>query len=88
MAVAETAGLVTITTNAPSIRDQRENCRQSLRVLKGIKEMNRSIYSKSSITLGLGETESDVAKTMRDLREASVDILTLPQAVERPHPSQ
>ncbi len=63
----------------PKIRDPRATYKQSLRALKGIKELNPSIYSKTSIMLGLGESESDLVKTMRDLREVDVDILTLGQ---------
>jgi lipoic acid synthetase len=61
------------------VRDPRATYEQSLQVLKYIKEVNSSAYTKSSIMLGLGETESDVVKTMEDLRRADVDILTLGQ---------
>jgi lipoic acid synthetase len=63
----------------PKIRDPRATYEQSLRVLKAIKELNPSVYSKSSIMLGLGETEDDLVKTMKDLRRVNVDILTLGQ---------
>lgn len=63
----------------PKARDPRATYGQSLNVLKTIKELNPSIYSKSSIMLGLGETESDLVKAMRDLRSVNVDILTLGQ---------
>lgn len=63
----------------PKVRDPRATYRQSLKVLKAIKELNPAISSKSSIMLGLGETESDLARTMKDLREVEVDILTLGQ---------
>jgi len=63
----------------PKVRDRRAAYKQSLRVLKGIKALNPSIYSKTSIMLGLGESESDLVKTMKDLREVNVDILTLGQ---------
>jgi lipoic acid synthetase len=63
----------------PKVRDPRATYKQSLRVLQGIKRLNRGLYSKSSIMLGLGETESDLVRTMRDLREVDVDILTLGQ---------
>jgi len=63
----------------PSVRDPRAAYHQSLRVLRAIKQLNPKGYSKSSIMLGLGETESDLLRAMRDLREAGVDILTLGQ---------
>lgn len=61
------------------VRDPRATYAQSLKVLRAIKGLNPTGYSKSSIMLGLGETESDLLKTMRDLREVDVDILTLGQ---------
>jgi len=61
------------------VRDPRATYRQSLKVLKAIKELNPAIRSKSSIMLGLGETEIDLITTMRDLRNVRVDILTLGQ---------
>ncbi len=63
----------------PKIRDPRATYTQSLGVLRGIKELSSEIYSKSSIMLGLGESETDVIKTMKDLRKVDVDILTLGQ---------
>jgi lipoyl synthase len=64
---------------SPKIRDPRATYKQSLRVLKGIKELDPTVYSKSSIMLGLGETESDLVKAMKDLRDVDVNILTLGQ---------
>ena len=63
----------------PKVRDPRATYKQSLRVLKGIKDLNPAIYSKSSIMLGLGEAEGDLLKTIRDLRDVNVDVLTLGQ---------
>lgn len=63
----------------PHVRDRRATYEQSLRVLSGIKRLNSKVYSKSSIMLGLGETEADLAETMQDLRKVDVDILTLGQ---------
>ena len=64
---------------SPKVRDPRASYKQSLRVLKGIKELDPTVYSKSSIMLGLGETEGDLVKAMKDLRSVDVDILTLGQ---------
>jgi len=63
----------------PKARDPRAKYRQSLNVLKSIKELKSTVCSKSSIMLGLGESERDLLTTMRDLREVNVDILTLGQ---------
>jgi lipoic acid synthetase len=69
----------TTATLTPKIRDQRATYKQSLQVLKSIKQLDRGVYSKTSIMLGLGETEDDLIKTMKDLREVDVNILTLGQ---------
>lgn len=61
------------------VRDPRASYKQSLMVLKFIKKLRPTVYSKSSIMLGLGETDSDLLATMRDLRDVNVDILTLGQ---------
>jgi lipoyl synthase len=63
----------------PKIRDPRATYKQSLRVLRTLKEFNPNIFTKSSIMLGLGETESDIRQTLCDLRNVQVDILTLGQ---------
>ncbi|HLC96245.1 MAG TPA: lipoyl synthase [Candidatus Nanoarchaeia archaeon] len=55
---------------------------QSLQFLKNIKEMNPKQATKSSIMLGLGEIDKEVIKTMRALRFAKVDILTLGQYLQ------
>ena len=54
---------------------------RSLEVLRYLKEsgVNRT---KSGIMLGLGETEEEVLETMRDLREAEVDVLTIGQYLQ------
>lgn len=61
------------------VRDPRAGYRQSLRVLAGAKAARAGLFTKSSIMLGLGETEDEVLATMRDLRGAGVDLLTIGQ---------
>jgi len=76
-----------------SVRDVRSSYDQSLAVLRRAKEvvakagpaMDRPMLTKSSIMVGLGETEAEVEETMRDLREASVDVVTIGQYL-RPTP--
>lgn len=60
-------------------RDRRASYNLSLGVLRKAKQMSSSTYIKSSMMLGLGETEEMVLKTMADLRNAGVDIITLGQ---------
>ena len=58
------------------VRDHRASYEQSLNVLRNVKLFNNKVYTKTSIMLGLGETDSEVIDTMKDLREADVDVIT------------
>ncbi|KAF5827959.1 hypothetical protein DUNSADRAFT_18455 [Dunaliella salina] len=62
------------------VRDPRANYRQSLDVLKTAKECG--VYTKSSIMLGLGETDDEIIDTMLDLKDVGVDIFTLGQYLQ------
>lgn len=55
---------------------------QSLAVLKHAKALKEGMVTKSSIMLGLGETDKEVKQTMADLRAIDVDILTLGQYLQ------
>jgi lipoic acid synthetase len=68
-----------------SIRDVRCSYDQSLAVLRWAKERSPQTITKSSIMVGVGETDSEVLETMRDLRSAGVDVVTLGQYL-RPTP--
>jgi len=61
------------------IRDPRANYKQSLAVLKHAKLHNPKVYTKTSIMLGLGESEEEVIQAMVDLRASGVDIITFGQ---------
>ncbi len=63
-------------------RDARCGYEQTLDVLANVKTLDPRICTKSAILLGLGETAGEVLKTMRDLRERNVDILTLGQYLQ------
>lgn len=69
----------------PKIRDQRCDYELSLDVLRYAKERASGRYVKSSIMVGIGETDDEVVETMADLRKAGVDIVTLGQYL-RPTP--
>lgn len=62
-----------------TVRDIRANYEQSLAVLKYVKKLTPEIYTKSSIMVGLGETQKEVLEAMRDLRGVGVDFLSLGQ---------
>jgi lipoic acid synthetase len=68
-----------------TIRDVRCSYEQSLRVLRRAKERVPATVTKSSIMVGIGETDDEVLGAMRDLRDAGVDVLTLGQYL-RPTP--
>lgn len=61
------------------VRDPRAGYQQSLSTLKHAKAVNPDIYTKTSIMLGLGETEEEVMQTMKDLRAIDVDVVTFGQ---------
>lgn len=69
----------TVERLTPSVRDYRAGYRQSLAVLEHAKKSNPSILTKSSIMLGCGEEEVEVRQTLKDLRLAGVDCVTLGQ---------
>jgi lipoic acid synthetase len=63
----------------PHVRDKRCGYDQSLAVLTSVKDMRADMLTKSSIMLGLGETEADVIQAARDLRAIGVEIITFGQ---------
>ena len=67
------------------VRDRRCSYAQSLEVLGRAKAHSLSPYTKSSIMLGLGETEEELVATMRGLRQFGVDFLTLGQYLQPSH---
>jgi lipoic acid synthetase len=52
---------------------------RSLELLKTLKQLNSAVVTKSSLMLGLSESEDEVIDTMKDLRSSGCDILTLGQ---------
>ncbi len=51
----------------------------SLHLLKKVKEIDPSIFTKSGLMVGLGETKDEVVQVMDDLRSADVDFITIGQ---------
>lgn len=58
------------------------NYLRSLKVIKKVKELNKDIYTKSGIMVGLGESEKEVIQVMKDLRIHECDILTIGQYLQ------
>ncbi|HEX3889944.1 MAG TPA: lipoyl synthase [Verrucomicrobiae bacterium] len=74
--------LETVRRLTPSVR-HRATYDRSLSVLKKVKEKRGdTIYTKSGVMLGLGETEEELLQAMRDLRASDCDILTLGQYLQ------
>jgi len=77
--------LETVSRLYPEVRSEADYLR-SIQLLKRAKEIVPHPYTKSGLMLGLGETMPEVIETMRDLRRADCNILTLGQYL-RPSPS-
>jgi lipoic acid synthetase len=70
------------------VRDPRASFAQSLEVLRRAKRLRPDLWTKSSIMVGLGESDDEVTAAMRSLREASVDMLTLGQYLAPGRPGE
>ncbi len=55
---------------------------QSLRLLHEVKQVDPSIFTKSGLMVGLGETKAEILQVMDDLRAAGVDFLTVGQYLQ------
>lgn len=64
------------------VRDRRAGYAQSMSVLNSIKASNPNMATKSSIMVGLGETEVEVVEAMADLRAVGCDFLTVGQYLQ------
>lgn len=67
------------------VRDRRASWERSLEVLRHARRHRPEVVTKSSIMLGLGETDAQVDEALLDLRKADVDAVTLGQYL-RPSP--
>jgi len=54
----------------------------SLELLKNAKKINKKIFTKSGIMVGLGETKNEILQVMDDLKSAEVDFLTIGQYLQ------
>ena len=81
----------TVERLTPFVRDRRATYRQTLSVLDRVKNRSLSstsasksgaLLSKTSVMLGLGETDDEVFQTMKDLREIDVDVVTFGQYMQ------
>ncbi len=65
-----------------AVRDPRAGYQQTLRVLAYAKRQRSHVITKTSLMLGLGETEAELKQAMQDLRDVKVDVLTLGQYMQ------
>jgi len=81
----------TVERLTPFVRDRRATYRQTLSVLKHVKNRafsssssssSGALLSKTSVMLGLGETDEEVLQTMKDLRDIGVDVVTFGQYMQ------
>lgn len=70
--------LETVKRLYPEVRPQADY-RTSLDVINMVKKIRPDMVTKSSLMLGLGESEAEVVLAMKDLRGARCDVLTLGQ---------
>lgn len=64
------------------VRDPRAGYWQTLNLLAFAKKHRPDVITKTSLMLGLGETDEEVIQTMEDCRKANVDVLTLGQYLQ------
>ena len=69
----------TVLRLTPRVRDHRCSYVRSLQVLRSAKDLRPGIVTKSSLMLGLGESDREVEQAMDDLREHGVDVVTFGQ---------
>jgi len=61
------------------VRDHRATFEQSLMILRESKRIRPDVLTKSSIMVGLGETNEEVIEAMMMLKDAEVDLITIGQ---------
>lgn len=71
--------LETVSRLTKRVRDPRAGYDQTLEVLSYAKQHSPSVITKTSLMVGLGETEEEILKTFDDIRRTGVDVLTLGQ---------
>jgi lipoic acid synthetase len=74
--------LETVRRLTPRVRDKRAKYDQSLSILEHAKRRAPERYTKTSIMLGLGESDDEVELVMEDARSAGVDIFTMGQYLQ------
>jgi lipoic acid synthetase len=71
-----------------AVRDPRASFGQSLDVLRNAKRLRPDLWTKSSLMVGLGETNDEISDAMRQLRMVGVELLTLGQYLAPGRPGE
>jgi lipoic acid synthetase len=62
-----------------TVRDHRASFSQSLKILEQAKKIRPDIITKTSLMVGVGETDEEIIEAMKIIRNADVDLLTIGQ---------
>lgn len=62
-----------------TVRDARASFSQSIEILKKAKQLRPDILTKSSLMVGVGETDDEIIQALELLRDAEVDLITIGQ---------
>lgn len=69
----------TVEALSPNVRDRRASFQRSISLLDAAKRAKPDVITKTSLMLGLGETESQLQDALRSLRAVNVDVVTFGQ---------
>lgn len=72
----------TVERLTPKVRDPRASYKETLDILEIVKKIDPKMYTKSSIMLGLGETDEEIMQTLKDLRSVKCDVVTFGQYLQ------
>mgnify|MGYP006217728259 FL=1 len=61
------------------VRDHRASFEQSIEILKHAKVVRPDIITKTSLMVGVGETDEQISESLKLIREANVDLVTIGQ---------
>jgi len=64
------------------VRDRRASFEQSLDILRKAKELRQDLLTKTSLMVGLGESDEEVEEALKMIRDAGVDMITLGQYLQ------
>jgi lipoyl synthase len=74
--------LETVSRLQSTVRDKRATFEQSISVLTHAKQSGKARYTKTSLMLGLGESENEIEETMHAARAIGIDIFTMGQYLQ------